>query len=539
MPKEGSTNVALSTQRLSAMIDSLQREDVDEQLLRIAKPKTSEYPSQPEAINFTPPKVTQRSPSKLYRSPAGLVSLDSADNRTSMISDYSGVEMEGVGVSYIVQNQNKSKSNQDLPNLPALPSVETLKTFADVSDAKRISSGSDDLVVKAVANAKAVARMVSTSSKVSATSEYSERNPEAVGTAVESLRLLSINKRHMAPSSVGSGNLASESGSSYYNHARDEEAETFLLNNDETKSPVTKVSNPHSGSSDNISVATSIVPPLSTTVTGNQEGEKPSRSETSSFNPTIPPRNKNRPRSRLFIRDTLDEIEQQLREQMRDPIEEQEAPETVTRTSSTTNHSDAYFSATSYQDDDKDIHEILKDSNNSKDVEYLERPLPNVPSPLRRDSTIRIQESQVKSNGKEDSTVVLDEDEQYEDLDETEQQISDGSSNRTPVKGNPTHVSKSKSSNGKASHRKKTGKKKRQELRSFDIDTLSQLLNFTKGTLIGSEFTNLGMNIEEKRALERLVDSLSTLTADMVLDPDRYEEGLRRLDKATKALEGF
>ena len=293
------------------------------------------------------------------------------------------------------------------------------------------------------------------------------------------------------------------------------------------------------GSSDNISVATSIVPPLWTTVTGNQEGEKPSRSETSSFNPTIPPRNKNRPRSRLFIRDTLDEIEQQLREQMRDPIEEQEAPETVTRTSSTTNHSDAYFSATSYQDDDKDIHEILKDSNNSKDVEYLERPLPNVPSPLCCDSTIRIQESQVKSNGKEDSTVVLDEDEQYEDLDETEQQISDGSSNRTPVKGNPTHVSKSKSSNGKASHKKKTGKKKRQELRSFDIDTLSQLLNFTKGTLIGSEFTNLGMNIEEKRALERLVDSLSRLTADMVLDPDRYEEGLRRLDKATKALEGF
>ena len=194
MPKEGSTNVALSTQRLSAMIDSLQREDVDEQLLRIAKPKTSEYPSQPEAINFTPPKVTQRSPSKLYRSPAGLVSLDSADNRTSMISDYSGVEMEGVGVSYIVQNQNKSKSNQDLPNLQALPSVER-RNFGCLRCEEDSYQGLTYLVVKAVANAKAVARMVSTSSKVSATSEYSERNPEAVGTAVESLRLLSINKR--------------------------------------------------------------------------------------------------------------------------------------------------------------------------------------------------------------------------------------------------------------------------------------------------------------------------------------------------------
>lgn len=93
--------------------------------------------------------------------------------------------------------------------------------------------------------------------------------------------------------------------------------------------------------------------------------------------------------------------------------------------------------------------------------------------------------------------------------------------------------------NSRRIRKKSSIKKSVKELRSFDIDTLNQLLSVTKGTLIGSEFAQLGMKIEEKRALERLVDSLSRLTADMVLDPDRYEEGLKRLDKATKALEGF
>lgn len=538
MQNEDSNKVTLSTQRLSAMIDSLQRGDVEDQLLRIARPGTSEQPDQLGPGNGTPPKFAQRSPSKLYRSPAGLVSLNSADNRASMISDYSGVEMEGVGVSYVVQNQNRSNSNASLPNLPALPSVETLKTFADGSQAKRATSGTDDLVIKAVSNAKPVGRMASASSRDSATSEYSERNAEVIGTTNESLRLLSINKRHMAPSSVGSGNLASESGSSYYNHAREEDVRHASPTKGDSGLPKSKIPSSQSDSSDNVSVATSIVPPLSTTVTANTEGEKPSRSETSSFNPTIPPRNKNRPRSRLYIRDTLDDIEHQLREQMRDPVAEPEAA--VTRTSSTTNHSDAYYSATSYQDEDYDIHNTdSKNADRVKDGEYLERPLPSVPGPLRRDSTIRANAAPPHNESTLQGKPTQDDEDQYEDLDDTELQISDSVSNRTPVREATMHKEKERGPSAKARPKKKTGKKKRQELRSFDVDTLSQLLNFTKGTLIGSEFANLGMNIEEKRALERLVDSLSRLTADMVLDPDRFEEGLRRLDKATKALEGF
>lgn len=75
--------------------------------------------------------------------------------------------------------------------------------------------------------------------------------------------------------------------------------------------------------------------------------------------------------------------------------------------------------------------------------------------------------------------------------------------------------------------------------RQFNAHTISQLLSMTNGTLIGSEFQDLPIPTEEKRSLERLVDSLSRLTADMVLDPERYEEGLVRLKRAIRALEGF
>lgn len=137
---------------------------------------------------------------------------------------------------------------------------------------------------------------------------------------------------------------------------------------------------------------------------------------------------------------------------------------------------------------------------------------------------------------KASQTSNYDSDDDYEDIvDETFQ------------KAKPNHDSKHvKNTTSSASHQLRTAPhknkqkaKRKREMRSFDIDTISQMLNVTKGTLIGSEFSNLGMKTEEKRALERLVDSLSRLTADMVLDPERFQEGMRRLEKATRALEGF
>ncbi|CCH45440.1 Muscle M-line assembly protein unc-89 [Wickerhamomyces ciferrii] len=73
----------------------------------------------------------------------------------------------------------------------------------------------------------------------------------------------------------------------------------------------------------------------------------------------------------------------------------------------------------------------------------------------------------------------------------------------------------------------------------FNHETLTQLLQVTEGTIIGQEFQNIGLESTEKQLLERLVDSLSRLTADMVIDSDRHDESVKRLNKAIKALEGF
>lgn len=525
------------------MIDSLHNDEIDSKLLNVSKP-TNVTPDKRESDHLGMANADIGSPSKLFRSPAGLISLNSADNRASMISNYSGVVQEGVEISYVVKNQRKFMSGQSLPSLPAFPSTETLKANRG---GLRDEQSEDDVVITTVANAKPVVRLNSASSKASASSDRSALNSNTHSSAHESLKLLSINRRQMAASSIGSGNLASESGSSYYNHIKDDEKSPLLTTNDDPPSTEnikdkSKNGSPPLESSDNSSIATSIIPPLRTKIRGSDDGIPPARSETNSFNPTIPPRNKNRPRSRMFIRDTLDDIENQLMEQMRDPTLTDKGTEGVTRASSSTNKSDTYFSAASSQDlEDRDIHDGIQPKNKDDEEQYLSRPLPNVPHTNfpHRDSTIRAKNFRPTSQPQNASNteIVADEDDaQYEDINDSEQDILEQEcTKREPLKQITSNAQKTTQPNKKI----KSKKNKKQELRSFDIDTLSQLLNVTKGTLIGAEFANLGMKVEEKRALERLVDSLSRLTADMVLDPERYEEGLKRLDQATRALEGF
>ena len=71
---------------------------------------------------------------------------------------------------------------------------------------------------------------------------------------------------------------------------------------------------------------------------------------------------------------------------------------------------------------------------------------------------------------------------------------------------------------------------------NFNLNTMESLLGNVAQV---NDFDNLGMRDEEKKYLQLLVNNLSKLTADMILDPSKYEEGLRRLKKAALALEGF
>lgn len=79
-------------------------------------------------------------------------------------------------------------------------------------------------------------------------------------------------------------------------------------------------------------------------------------------------------------------------------------------------------------------------------------------------------------------------------------------------------------------------KKKLNTPHKFNLSTMESLVGSMQQV---NDFENLGMQDEEKKYLQLLVNNLSKLTADMILDQSKYEEGLRRLKKAALALEGF
>lgn len=209
--------------------------------------------------------------------------------------------------------------------------------------------------------------------------------------------------------------------------------------------------------------------------------------------------------------------------------------------SSTNLEEDDFYSATSDFPNENgtspvthtDPHEARKNGagafhRSSLDDSYLQRPVPELP-----------QSKQVK-----DENLINIPEDQYEDIEGTTHSPKKLPRQMSRQSRNSIRTGKSKSSMGvpfsnASIFSKRTGERKKEIRSMFDIDTLAQLLNVTKGTMIGSEFANLGMKSEEKIALEKLIDSLSRLTSDMILDPERYEEGLKRLKKATRALEGF
>lgn len=106
--------------------------------------------------------------------------------------------------------------------------------------------------------------------------------------------------------------------------------------------------------------------------------------------------------------------------------------------------------------------------------------------------------------------------------------------------GNPVFVHNSSTKPQKDKKKKKARRyKQNKELKPFSYSTLVSLLESMNGTVIGEEFSQLNLPIKEKQLIEKIMDSLSRLTTDMVIDSDRYEVGIERLEKALRALEGF
>lgn len=109
----------------------------------------------------------------------------------------------------------------------------------------------------------------------------------------------------------------------------------------------------------------------------------------------------------------------------------------------------------------------------------------------------------------------------------------------------PARVKSVKDSTHNLNKGKKKTKKRvkshasKSHLKPFTYSTLISLLESTNGTVIGEEFTQLNLPIRQKQLVERIVDSLSRLTLDMLVDEQRYEIGIRRLESALRVLEGF
>lgn len=261
----------------------------------------------------------------------------------------------------------------------------------------------------------------------------------------------------------------------------------------------------------------------------------------------VPPRSSNRPKSKTFLASVPNIL---LTNETSDisvsPAVQHTANERIiTPISLHSTKSDAYYSVSSYKPSSDATNTTMKakelqQTNEEEDVadnntedEYITRPLPILPDEYKIVDVNVPEEDILAPPKKLDQITSLDVDEEF--MDSTIVTENHMTAPATPPR--PANRDKKKATPKKTP--KKTSSNKTKKKRSRNLNTLSQLTESSKNSETGQEFAQFGMQKEEQVALDKLVESLSKLTADMMLDPDRFEEGLKRLKRATKALEGF
>lgn len=108
-----------------------------------------------------------------------------------------------------------------------------------------------------------------------------------------------------------------------------------------------------------------------------------------------------------------------------------------------------------------------------------------------------------------------------------------------PSQGKPIKDSMKNGSRRSKKGARKSRRSTDSKLKPFSYSTLVNLLESINGTVIGEEFESLNLPTQEKQLIEKIIDLLSRLTSDMVLDENRYLVGIARLEKAHRVLEGF
>lgn len=493
---------SINATRLSAMMNSLENLS-----------NSNDVPVSPTKSILTDESVDRGDNVEPFDTPKGfLKSSDAflqfspAETRMSMYSSYSGVIQEGTGVSYVVKNNKdnvKSSSSSNSSETPKNSGLGVnLEEAADIDVDDGHKRAKSNIIIETIPNAKPVSRLntlkpnLEYNATEAVTTKENTNNIESNGSIKLTIGNPNIVDKKL---SIGSGNLASESGSStYYSNHNPIEEELIKEHNNDTFNNSDMDDSPGTVEVASSSISSEL-PILDTYNNSTEKSLSPSRSEVNNYNPTVPLRNRNRPATRNFLDNELDKIEQELRQEM--------YVNNGSKAALSLRGDASYYSA------------LSEEPSANSDKIYRKRKLPDQPMKSNEDNTRGTLPHVVNLPNSNEM------DDDYEDVED--EHLLKQNKSRPSKEPSPRHRAR----NFKSMHSDTAS--------SFDATTLTQLLMMTKGTLVGSEFSKLGMQLEEKKVLERLVDSLSRLTADMILDPDRYDEGLKRLNNAVKALDGF
>lgn len=424
-------------------------------------------------------------------------------HRSQLSNDSTKMKFDIIDLTSSTSNNNDNNSNSQIENERDSDNKSNLASNTTSNRNTIDTIDTDELIIKPIKNAKPVSSFNSMVQRSSTTKGSISRSPTKTPIKLSDVDSgtirdtdndtiahkndnnndkieFSLMKQRKNNLSIGSGNLASESGRSSYidkfELQREQQEQRMRIQQRDKDGEFSEQGEnvPLIVHDDIDSIQSSIVPQLETHLRKNGDQRSYSKNNQHSFNngdiiesdkqeisnfiPTVPPRSKDRPRSSY--------------------------------------HKDYSYLLTPEEDD------ILKRLTNS---------------------TVNV----TQDRAEDDETVPKD--------------VQNGNSNK---KSSRVSIKSKTVESIRDSPRKDSGKlssksSKRKSSQQFNTNTISQLLSMTQGTLIGSEFSQLDMPLDVKRSLEKLVDSLSRLTADMYMNPDRHDECLRRLQRSIDALEGF
>lgn len=437
---------------------------------------TTATPPRPKALQFSP-DLSNLSQGNLPSSPS------SAFNRRSIISDYTPSIHEVNKVAYVIEGQNQSENNNE--DLPVLGNTDENSKVSRKASVIKISRNS---------------------SKGSNRNNDHEKNKESINSFSSNTNSGSGSSKY--PESTYSGKVYQfEEPGEQPAQAKQTQQDKILEESESTSSFEYNIG------------------PLKTT-RGQQEPIAVERSQVTGVDPAIPSRSKRRPMSSTYIKAPVNKLKEEAEQNRPKSVDiggidnlMVELNREIYRTpNQSSQESEIAPKIVSTDYESRELHRRQDSATNSINSEKSKRPLPPPPPPKHE---------------KKPSVTYEDEllqDQDYVTEDEIEGELKDNET-RSVKDAKKKHKKKSKTNKKRHSSGFKKG--------HFNHETLAQLLQVTEGTIIGQEFQNIGLEPTEKQLLERLVDSLSRLTADMVIDSDRHDESVRRLNKAIKALEGF